>query len=328
MPFYSSLSSRWQVAAIRCALVEMLDRYGIRDHPLSLRLHAYNTTFRLQLLTGDVAVRVNMGSKRTIEQVRGEVAWTEALRQEGRVSAPAPVALFDGSAVSLMRVEGIDRDLPVVAYGWLPGRHIRRTRPLWAARKLGGVMADLHAMTRTWHLPEGTSRPVLTTVLHEFAWKLPETGPYREVYERADAVLKGQPESARQLVHFDLHFNNVKMWRGRMSVFDFDDSVISTAAIDAAQAIHALRRELGDPLEEAFWVGAGTSPEGLGVTPGEFEFLLGGRALLLATAFLDSDSARLAEMAPRFLKMTERRLEHLLKAGQFDPAVAKMSDFA
>jgi hypothetical protein len=168
---------------------------------------------------------------------------------------------------------------------------------------------------------------VLKTVLDELPWRLPSVGPFQDVYDRANTILARLLKDQMQLVHFDLHFGNVKIRKGKMSVFDFDDCVFTHPAHDAAQAMYYLRREgINDRLEEAFWRGAGTTVEQMGVTREEFEYLVGARGVLLATDLLGTKNADLAAMAERYVEVTRKRLEHLLRTGEFDVRVASFKN--
>ena len=296
----------------------------MQDWPLALVLNSYNITFSLQVPDGKVALRVNTGSTRSLAEVKGEIAWTSALADGGQVQAPEPVALFGGSPLATVRIEGLDRDIPVVAYRWLEGRHVAKNRPTRHAFLLGQVMSQLHGTARNWSLPNGASRPVLQTMLDELPWRLPEGGPFAKIFERANAVLARLEGTPRQLIHFDLHFGNVKVNRGKMCVFDFDDSVIAWPGVDASQAMFYLRREgVNDRLESAFWEGSGTSIEELGLSREEFEILIGGRALLLATDLAGTKSAKLAAIAPKWIETMRLRVEHLLATGEFDPRIGR-----
>lgn len=318
---YAAFGARKQVAVVRRGLSDLLARHGLGDKPLKLVLNAYNMTFALEMPEGRVALRVHSGSTRSLEEIRGEIAWTHALHLEGRVSAPEPVGLFGGTPLGMTRIAGIERDVPVVAYTWLPGRHVGKNQPTRHAFLLGELMSRLHEMTRHWKLPVSTSRPVLADCIDGLPWRLPEDRTFREPFERANAVLRRLESTPRQLTHFDLHFGNVKVCRRRMSVFDFDDCLIAWPGADAAQAMFYLRREApGDRLETAFWQGARTSPEELGIGREEFEWLVGGRALLLATDLAGTESASLAKIAPKYIEVTRRRLEYLLDTGMFDPS--------
>lgn len=320
---YRALSSVGQIRAIRRALTPLLDAHGLEAKPLRLAYHAYNTTFRLPTSEGEAAIRVYSGSNRTFEEVDGEIAWTRALYEDGRVRAPEPLDIFGDGPMARVQVDGMGREIAVVAYRWLEGRHVGAHRPPRSGFLLGQAMRRLHDMARDWSLPSGTSRPILRNAIDSLPWRLGESGPFREVFERANVILARQAP-LRQLVHFDLHFGNVKVWRGEMSVFDFDDSLFASPGADVAQAVFYLRREIGSGAERAFWEGLGRTLADLELSPAEFEILMGGRALLLATDLSGTQSAGLAPLAPKYIEATRIRLEHLLKTGRYDGSVAKI----
>lgn len=271
----------------------------------------------------DCAIRLNTNSKRSLRHVLGELAWTSAIAAEDKISAPRPASVFGGLPWTTTEIDGLDRQVPILVYHWLPGRHVARRESRSGAEALGRLMHRLHDHGRHFAFPAGTERPALNNVLDELPWTLPELAIFRETEARANAVLKrlGDPS---QVIHFDLHFGNVKRDGEQFSVFDFDDSVISHPAVDAAQAMYYLRGR-GPEVEPAFWHGLQSSPEQLGVTRGEFEWLVGGRQLLLATDLMQTNNRDLAELAARYIEVSQVRLEHLAKTGTFEPSVARVS---
>lgn len=119
---------------------------------------------------------------------------------------------------------------------------------------------------------------------------------------------------------------NVKWYRGRLSVFDFDDSLMGLPIFDAYVTVFYLRCiKGGRELEAAYWKGLESSPEALGVTTSDFELLVASRSILLANELSRWDNAETLAIAPKYCEVTEKRLAHYFETGEFDPMVATMS---
>ncbi len=317
MSSFAEFSRHKQASAIRRALEGIVDASSVR-----LVLHGFNSTYRVQVGEHDLAVRLNINSRRTLPMVQGEVDFIQQAQKQG-VRVPHPVPIFEGSPITTTRVEGLDHEVPVVAYAWMPGRSPSDACAPATLFKVGALMASLQQATKGWQTANTRQRPTYQEVLDGQPWRM-TTPAATEVRERADAVIKslGQP----QLVHFDLHLSNVKLHQGALTVFDFDDSVWSHPAVDAAQSLFYFRRgKQAQQAETAFWQGFGMAVEDLGIDRETLELLIAARAVLLANEVLGSVSQELTQMAPAYAEVTERRLQHYLDTGIYDPKVAKMN---
>lgn len=330
MVAYTSLSERQQVGVVRSLLISALTKHGVLTPEMSLTKvnHGFNTTFRLRGPGLDVALRVNVNSRRTVADIQGEVFWMQYVGQTGRISVPEPVQLFDGRPMTTVWSEELDRDLPIVAFRWVKGRVASDPPSLRLARAIGQAMRTLHEITPGIELPEGSDRPVGRDVLDGLPWRLGNNPATTETREKGDAVLQRLEEVLpRQLCHFDLHFSNVMRVKNGITLLDFDDSVWTWPAVDAAQTVYYLRCEIdGARLELAFWRAYGAKVTDLGVTEGDFESLVAGRQLLLANDLVQNVSAELVAIAPKYRRATVKRCEHFLTTGRFDPRSAQWQD--
>lgn len=309
-----------QVRRIREGLAAHLAGFGVPVEEVRLVNHGFNTTFRVRGPGLDAAVRVNVNSRRSVAAVRGELALVQFLGEAGVVAVPRPVPLFGGEALSALTVRGEERQLPVVAYGWVEGAIRPGSVAKWG--RIGEAMGRIQAATRGWTVPEGCERPVLRDCLDGQTWRLGEAGAvFRECAERANAVIERlRAEAPAQVLHFDLHPWNVMERGGVVTVLDFDDSVWTHPAVDAAQSLYYLRR-LGraEEAERAFFSGLGGGPEALGVTAEEMEWLIGGRVVLLVNDILGAVTVELQREAAEYLEVSRGRLERLVATGRYEP---------
>lgn len=302
--------------ALRRVALSALPLYGLEGARIELAHHGYNTTFRLQHARGAFALRINVGSSRTPAQIAGEVAWIEALSQETDICLPAPVRSLENELVA--RVQ----ERSVVVYHWIEGRHFGKTLGLDSAKKIGELLAKLHAHGASYSFPNGTERPVLLDVVDSLPWRAPETPLWTDTRDEAQAVVEKLMRQQRQITHFDVHLGNVKIHRGEVSVFDFDDSLMAWPGMDVAQSMFYLRRaKRSVEVETALFRGLGRTLDDYGLSRREFEALVAGRALLLACDLLGNQNAELQKIAPMYIANTEARLVEFQRSGRFDTSL-------
>lgn len=316
MKTFAEMTTRAQVAHLRPIGWEACCAFGLRDAQLTLINHAFNTTWRVTAGGEEFALRLNVNSARTTEEIRGEVAWTQALAAETDLIVPAPLGMAE------FRSPLIDKSLPAVLYRWLPGRHLKNRVSAPTMAKVGVMMRTLHQHAAGFTFPEGASRPLLRNVLEGVIWRLPNEAVFLDSLAEANAALEKAKHGPARPVHFDVHFGNVKMHKGELSIFDFDDSVLAWPIVDVAQSFFYVRNPGNtEPLEEAFWGTFGSDPASHGLTDREFDALVAGRSLLLVNDLLGNMTASLRAIAPTYVEKTRRRLSFFLKTGRFDTSL-------
>jgi Ser/Thr protein kinase RdoA (MazF antagonist) len=117
-------------------------------------------------------------------------------------------------------------------------------------------------------------------------------------------------------LHADLHQWNAKWWRGRLSIFDFDDSGFGIPLQDLAITAYYVRRV--DPaLERALHEGYATMRPLPDVTCAEYEANLASRNLLLLNDVLATNNAETRAALATYLPNSVARLGHWLATGQY-----------
>ena len=307
---------------LRGVAVSGAAQFGLEAASLDLVLHGFNTTFALRTPDGlRAAVRVNTNSLSRREHVAAQHAWQSALLADTDVLVPDPLSTLDGEPVATVPLDG--REHLVVATSWLDGPDVEDC-DVEQARALGRVMATMHGHAHGWQPPAGTGLPTADEPLlgerdQLTGSDLLDEGGRAVVVEAmqraAEVFAATSARLPRIAVHGDLHGGNLKWHEGRLAVFDFDDALMGTTALDLATATFYVRD--APEVEEALWAGYAevATPPDLG--PDELDALLAGRQLLLATSLLTTTTEAFAAMAPEYLERTVARLRHWLAGHRF-----------
>jgi len=328
---FEERSTRSQVARLRRVAERALEAYPFEAARLRLLLHGYNTTFRVDATDGrTVALRLNVNSRRNDEHLAAEAAWLAALADDPavteRISVPRPVPTSDGALRTAVWSDDLGRELPVLAMSWLPGRELGDP-DVDGARALGAAMATLHEHVSHWSLPSGAALPEVDDPIDEMsavvaADRSVTTDEQRAVFAAAHhrvagliADLRAAPSIPKVPIHADLHGENVKWFRQRIAVFDFDDACIGTPVHDLAIALYYLRDD--DPIERALLDGYASVRPLPEYEQEHLEAVVAARNLVLAGDVLGITTADIRAMAPDYLARSARKLQAYLDTGRY-----------
>lgn len=236
---------------------------------LKLLTISENATFRIADAKGgrDLIVRVHRPDYHTEAEILSELAWIEALRQEGVVATPQPITAKDGSLLQVFSDGETMRH--AVAFEYMPGKEPDAESDLvrWYGA-LGEINARLHGHSRGWRRPEKFIRKTwnFDRILGQGAywgdWRaaLGLTPEGRAILERTHALLEAQTAAYGYgtdrfgLVHCDMRAANLLVEGDRLGVIDFDDCGLSWFAYDFAAAISFMEHEPFIPDLMAAWL--------------------------------------------------------------------------
>ncbi len=236
---------------------------------ISLLNVSENATFLVKdSVNGDCLVfRVHRPGYHTATEIESELAWILALRDEGVLHTPAPVAASNGDI--LTSISDGDENHHVVAFEFMPGTEPSVGEHLahWFER-LGAITAGLHQHSKIWKRPDWFVRKhwnTQTMVGPEAFW-----GDWREAIDLnhageriiADAIKLieerlqhyGQGSQRYGLVHADLRLANLLVDEERLGIIDFDDCGFCWFAYDFAAAISFHEVDPSIPLLQKAWI--------------------------------------------------------------------------
>ncbi|HEV2365638.1 MAG TPA: phosphotransferase [Caulobacteraceae bacterium] len=222
-----------------------------------------NVSFRVDEADGRALVlRLHRPGYNSLGELKSERAWTQALRAAG-VPAPQGVPARSGEAYVRIAIPaaGERRWVGLLAWteGELLGEALARdpaadSRLRWF-RRLGALMAAMHAQVRAWRAPQGFVRPHRNAAgllgkgstwgrfwEHE-GLSGAERGLLLAARDKIQPSLRrlGKDPHRYGLIHADLHPWNLLISGDRLFPIDFDDSGFGWNLYDIAVALFASR---------------------------------------------------------------------------------------
>jgi len=272
MAAFDDLPHEAKLECLRELAVAALANYGLAgaSPPVLINL-SENATYRIDdPASGNrFAMRVHREGYHSKNAIASELAWLQALRNDGVVITPIPVPGKDGDLIQSVGHPAMARPRNVVLFKWEAGIEPSEKDHLTEKFKiLGEVTAKMHRHSRGWRRPKNFERHVW-----DFSTSLgdrPHWGPWRDgmgldaAKEKlfADAVglierrlaRFGQGPERFGLIHCDMRLANLLVDGDTVKVLDFDDSGFSWHLYDAATAVSFFEHEPHVPELMEAWV--------------------------------------------------------------------------
>ena len=198
---------------------------------------------------GRWALRVQRPGYQSTGALASEIAWLVALRNDGVVATPVPIAGRDGEWVQPVRAGGASETRNVVLFAWEDGHQPTVSMDLRQCFKsLGAITAKMHAHSAAWQRPEGFERFTwdFEAALGESSrwgrWRdgLGMNATRLDLFGRTVDLIRTRLEGYGRgpdrfgLAHCDLRLANLLLHEGAVKVIDFDDCGFSWYMYDAA----------------------------------------------------------------------------------------------
>jgi Ser/Thr protein kinase RdoA (MazF antagonist) len=298
-----------------------LKLYPFEVKEVSLINNEYNATFRVESNDGQLfALRININSPRTPQNLKAEVSWVNHLYSDGRVKVAKPIPSNQGDLFASVQDVRSVRDLHCVLYSWLPGSELEDEPELVQIKALGAAMAQMHVVARDFQLPANSNLPSLD---HVMWWTEDFLLSEKSVLDQEskdlvaqtlhviDAHIKSLYVGAAPIViHADLHGGNVLWDMDSLSVLDFDDSGIGLPVQDLATAIYYLDTPEQDAALRAGYSNVAPLPE---MSERDLEVFLIQRRVILLNYLYETTNEEHRAMIPEYLEESLRRMVKFLK---------------
>jgi Ser/Thr protein kinase RdoA (MazF antagonist) len=253
----------------KSGLAQALSLYDLpADATVQLISRSENETYKVEAPAGRRwALRVQRPGYQSTQALASEIAWLVALRKDGVVATPVPIAGRNGEWVQRARVQSATRN--VVLFAWEDGHQPTIAMDLRECFKsLGVITAKMHAHSAAWQLPEGFER--FTWDFEAALGESPRWGRWRDGLgmDATRLDLFGQTVDLIRdrltgygcgpdrfgLAHCDLRLANLLMQEGEVKVIDFDDCGFSWYMYDAATLMSFYEHLPGAPGLIEHWL--------------------------------------------------------------------------
>ncbi len=335
MKNFYELTARGRALRLRRVALSALECYDLDVRRMSLLTNGTNCIFRIDTQGGKkFALRVCLAGAiaHSLEQIRSEMMWLDALGRETDLLIPAPLLTRDGALMTTVEAPGVPEPRHVMIFSWIPGGDIAEQLTLENVARYGAFAAQLHMHGAAFQPPPDFS---IVSYDRTFYFQEPELllkaerpdiispdchAVFQVATDRVRLAIESLKASGEPLrvLHGDLHIWNVKAYRGQVGAFDFEDLTLGWPVQDIAITLYYLHgRENYPQLLEAFRRGYTTHAPWPERESGEIDTFIVGRALTLANTLLNDHTPEWQAIIPDFMIRSERRIEALLDNKEF-----------
>jgi Ser/Thr protein kinase RdoA (MazF antagonist) len=252
---YPDLTRLGKLRRLHHLATTVLEEYDLDVKWVKFMVIETNTMFKVQSVEGEnYVLRIYSDEETTLAENRTEIFWLQALMRDTDLRVSEPVPRRDGEFISLANVPGVPGEKRCVLFRWIPGRELENYLNPGNYFKLGVVMARLHNHAETLRpLP-----PFVRPKKWDRAFYYPDepvvynTGAYQHLFppDRIavidEVISKADGEFARLyadlerqiIIHGDLHFWNVHVYRGQLYIMDFEDVMLGYPVQDVAITLY------------------------------------------------------------------------------------------
>jgi Ser/Thr protein kinase RdoA (MazF antagonist) len=328
LKLYESLTVRGKARRLRQLALQALEQYDLEIAGIRLVGMFTNTLFRVNLASGAACIlRVCRPGWRTDTDLQSEVTWLLALDRETRIGAPHPLPARNGDFIVTARAAGVPEARRCMLMSWLPGILLEKRLSEQNLLKMGVLFASLHAQAAGFSPPPGFTRRNMSSlfvrgeedVLLGEACHEAFSDHNRDIFEKARRLVEAAFERLYAhrdglcVIHNDLWHGNIKIFRGRLHPFDFEDTLWGYPVQDIAMAFQDLMMDVSpeqfEPFQQAFRRGYESCLEWPESEPGQIDAFRVGRMLWVANYVARFEREYLAGHITRVAPLLERFLE-------------------
>ncbi len=279
---YNQLSNKAKLRRLHALAVSGLAHYDLPNP--EIEFHCFNTNLLYRVTTktgGKFIFRLASPGWRTYQDLLSEAMWLTALEHETDVPVPGVIPNRSGGYVLSLMVPGIPKVWHITLMRWLPGRLLGKYLIERNLEKMGILFAMLHQHGGAWTPPKGFTTRRFTHWLsrgeknliiqgEEIGLQAPQpdllaTIPagqntwLEDMHQLVESAYTSADPTDLRVIHCDLWHDNIKLHKGILYPFDFEDTVWGYRAHDIAMAMLDLLETVGEerypPLLSAFRLG-------------------------------------------------------------------------
>ena len=269
MKTYNDLSSAGRLRRLRELARAALAHYDLKDPEIAYYAFSTNLLYRVTTAWGErFMLRLAAPGWRTFEDLRSEALWLDALGRDTGVGAPSVVPSRSGELVLPLSHPDIPGTWYTTLMSWVPGRLLGRYLTARNLEKMGSLFAELHHHGASWIPPAGfTTRRFEHWLSRGEENLIAAPGPpaaaaspveriaalsshSRDLLERmhrhVESAYATIDRADLRVIHCDLWHDNIKLHRGVLHPFDFEDTIWGYRSHDIAMAMLDLLEVTGE----------------------------------------------------------------------------------
>jgi len=325
---FNSLTRRGKARRLRKLAINALDQYELEVANVQLVGMHTNTLFRMRTVRGQsYVVRICTPGWRTETDLRSGMLWLQALDRDTDIGAPQPQPTRNGDLIVMASAEGVPEPRRCVVVSWLPGALLGERLTEANLYKMGVLFARLHDHAAGFSPPTGFTQRRMDTiyargeedVLFGDSCRQAFTPHDRDILDRTRAKvyaafeqLYANPAELR-VIHNDLWHGNIKIHRGCLHPFDFEDTIWGYPVQDIAMALQDLMTDVEpdefEPLQTVFREGYESKGRWSESYEGQIDTFRAGRMLWVANYVARFEREYLREHIGWLTPQFERFLE-------------------
>ncbi len=291
---YEQLTIRGKQRRLRALVEDALRQFGVTAVRVKLVGAATNLIYRVWADDGrQFALRIAKPQWRGVDSAVSEVMWLDALACDTDIPVPQIQRSSAGEAVIFPQAAGAPADRHALLMSWQPGVLLGRRLSENSVTKMGALFGKLHQHGANWRPPAGFTIKKFDQMLSRGEPNLLFVDASLAAYDRqTEARLRQMSEDVAhsyaaldpvdlRVIHCDLWHDNIKIYRGTLYPFDFEDTIWGFRLHDIAMGLLDLYEDVGNPERYAQLLAAFRAGyEALLPWPaGEMELLMFGRML-------------------------------------------------
>ena len=260
---FEKLTYLGHLRRLRQLAVSALTHYDLDVERLELVGTETNLIYRVRTAVGEqFALRVAAPGWRTLQDLQSEAMWLEALDRDTDIvvsvvkrTREKGTSADSGQAVVTVSAPGVPQPRHAILMRWLPGGLLGKRLTEVNLYKMGELFAQMHQHGANWQPPEGFTRrkfdkfisrgepEMLFAEAQMSAYTSHQLTVFQEVRTRVEAEYAQLDPTDLRVIHCDLWHDNIKVHRGQLCPFDFEDTVWGYRLHDMAMALLDLMEE-------------------------------------------------------------------------------------
>jgi Ser/Thr protein kinase RdoA (MazF antagonist) len=314
------LPAEAQQSSLTLFAKELLKQYGMTNAQVSCINFEFNATFSVETESGaKYALRININSSRTLENMKAEIEWVRHLNRSSGIHTPTPIATLKDDYIAFGFHPESEREFRGVMYSWLDGEVLGDEPTLSQLHEVGRSIAILHQESLDFALSTESSLPTFndffwSTEDYLFSDKSVLSDQDRNLIKEAHDLIMRYTDglyatSPVHIIHADFHGWNLMWNENQLSIFDFDDCGFGLEAQDLAVALYYL----DTPEQDAALLAGYKSVKPLpAYSDHQMKALLLQRRLMLLNYLFETKNQEHKEMLPAYLQKSIERVSTFL----------------